>query len=115
MTTQINRGLVLGRKANWKPIRCPVVGAQAFQWGIVTVFVGVEPHPIGWHMSISTPYRNPTWEEIRQARYDLCPGDITMAMVLPPTSEYINIHRFCFHLYQIPNDGEEAPRILLPM
>ena len=37
----------------------------------------------GWHLSISTPSRNPTWEEIKQARYDLCPHDVTMAMILP--------------------------------
>lgn len=29
-----------------------------------------------------------------------------MAMILPPTNEYVNIHNFCFHLHQIPNEGE---------
>jgi hypothetical protein len=102
-------------KANWKEIACPVRGARAWRWGLVTVFVGLEPH--GWHLSISTPYREPTWVEIRAARYDLVPLDVTMAMLLPPLDEYINIHKFCFHLYQIPNDGEreiERPLVLTP-
>lgn len=79
-------------------------GCKWYAWGDCNVFVGQEP--VGWHLSISTPYRNPTWEEIKQARYDLCPHDVTMAMILPPTDEFVNIHNFCFHLYQIPNDGE---------
>ena len=73
-----------------------------YQWGDCRVFVGIEP--AGWHLSISHPNRNPSWEEIKQARYDLCPHDVTMAMILPPTDEYVNIHNFCFHLHQIPNE-----------
>jgi hypothetical protein len=91
------------RRAKWKEIHSPIRGAQAFAWGAVRVIVGVEP-VVGWHMSISTPYRNPTWEEIRQARYDLVPDEVTMAMLLPPKEEYINVHSFCFHLYQVPED-----------
>lgn len=75
-----------------------------FQCGVLRCFVGREP--AGWHLSISTPHRNPTWEEIKGARYEFCPHDITMAMILPPTSEYVNLHSFCFHLHQIPNEGE---------
>jgi hypothetical protein len=91
-------------KANWvhrgKMPMNPL--CEWYAWGIVTVFVGKEP--AGWHLSISTPVRNPTWEEIKQARYDFCPHDITMAMILPPTTEYVNYHQFCFHLHQIPNE-----------
>jgi hypothetical protein len=44
--------------------------------------------------------RNPTWEEQRDARYELCPADIYMVQILPPKSEYVNIHQFCFHWYE---------------
>ena len=90
-------------KAKWREIPCPVPFCRAFTWGNTRVFAGKEP--TGWHLSISCPDRNPTWEEIKQARYDHCPHDITMAMILPPTEEYVNIHNFCFHLHQIPNEG----------
>lgn len=38
----------------------------------------------GWHLSISHPSRYPTWDEIRDARYDLVPDGCTLAMLLPP-------------------------------
>ena len=96
--------LRIAPKPNWKEIRCPVPNCRAYAWGDVRVIVGQEPR-VGWHLSISTPYRNPTWEEIRAARYSFIPDDVTAAMVLPPRAEYVNIHEFCFHLYQIPGDG----------
>lgn len=100
-----NLGLILPPKPNWKQFPCPIPTCKAYQWGDLRVFVGLEP--AGWHLSISTPYRNPTWEEIRQARYDFIPNEITMAMLLPPESEYINVHNYCFHLHQI--EGEVKP------
>jgi hypothetical protein len=72
---------------------------RAYKWGYCTVFAGIEP-TIGWHLSISCPTRYPTWEEIKAARYDLIPDKVTMVMVLPPKSEYVNVHPNCFHLYQ---------------
>lgn len=94
-------------KAKWRERpEWPTVASflKWYSWGNCRVMVGQEP--AGWHLSISCPDRNPTWEEIKQARYDLCPHDVTMAMILPPTNEYVNIHNFCFHLHQIPNEGE---------
>lgn len=62
---------------------------------------------IGFHLSIShirpsgQPGRYPTWDEIAHARYELCPPDITMAMLLPPEAEYVAVHPTTFHLHQI--------------
>lgn len=54
-------------------------------------------------MSISHPYRYPTWDEIYTAWYDLVPvaGQITGAILLPKSSEYVNIHPHCFHIHQL--------------
>lgn len=60
-----------------------------------------------WHASISHPTRYPTWDEIAEARYQLCPDDVTMAIILPPSDEYVNLHPNCFHLHQIPDDVAE--------
>jgi len=54
-----------------------------------------------WHLSISHPSRYPTWEEIKEARYRFIPDEITMAQILPPRKEYINLHNNCFHLWEI--------------
>ena len=54
-----------------------------------------------WHLSISTPDRLPTWEMVKKVRYDLLPDKATMAMLLPPKAQYVDVHPFCFHLWEI--------------
>lgn len=84
--------------------------------GQIRVFVSPPTGPQGWHLSIShvgrlvdpfsgrpIPGRIPTWEEIRDARYDLVPDSHTMAMILPPMSEYVNFHATTMHLREIPS------------
>lgn len=68
-----------------------------------------EREQIGWHFSISCEDRNPTWEEQRNARYDLVPDDIYMVSILPPKSEYVNVHPFCFHWH------ESGPKFFNPI
>lgn len=65
-----------------------------------------------WHMSISRDDRYPDWDDIRDARYDILPADVTMAMLLPPMSEYVNLHPNCFHLHEIDGEGEIERRII---
>jgi hypothetical protein len=81
---------------------------RIFRMGRCQIFVGWEPEAGGWHLSISCPDRYPSWDEIKKARYELLPHDVTMAMILPPESEYVNVHQNCFHLHEI--SGEELPR-----
>ena len=90
-------------KPHWKEVHSPIPDCRAYRWGYVTVFVGQEP-VIGWHLSISTPHRLPTWDEVKAARYRFVPNDVTVAMFLPPEEEYVNVHQFCFHLHQVPGD-----------
>lgn len=54
-----------------------------------------------WHMSIAHVRRYPTWDEIADARYEFVPDDVTMAMLLPPPGEYVNVNEHCFHLWEI--------------
>jgi hypothetical protein len=60
----------------------------------------------GWHLSISFSdhrgrgSRYPRWDEIADARYEFCPSDITMCMVLPPPDEYISLHDTTFQLHE---------------
>lgn len=64
-----------------------------------------------WHISVSHPYRFPTWEEIKSAWYDLVPGagqDFEGVIILPRLSEYVNIHENCFHVHQL--NEAERPR-----
>lgn len=92
----------------WVSIACPLLGSgRAFrhrQTGAVAI-VEHEPVEIGgaavWHLSISCARRYPTWDEIKQARYGLLPDAITMAMLLPPSAQYVNVHPNCFHLWEV--------------
>lgn len=80
--------------------------------GQLRVIVAFEPPAGGWHLSIShakrvrggdmEPGRYPTWDEIADARYTLCPNDIDMVMHLPPPSEYVAVHDTTFHLHEHP-------------
>jgi len=70
-----------------------------------TIIVGHSAR--GFHLSISRPDRDPTWQEIRDARYKLIPNNVTMAMLLPPQEEYVNVHPHCFHLWQVQGDFSE--------
>jgi len=92
-------------KANWKEIQSSVIGARAYQWGYVRVLIEQHNSPYGWHLSISRPDHYPSWDEIKLARYDLLPANITMALIFPPPEEYVNIHPNCFHLHQMPNES----------
>lgn len=87
-----------------KEIESPVPNCKAYIFGECRVFVGIEPN-IGWHMSISHAKRYPTWDEIRDARYRFVDGNVTMAMLLPPKSEYVNLHPNCFHLHEFKMDN----------
>lgn len=103
--------------SGWR--RCPVPLPLAKQspecraWqrevgdGHLSVFAG--PEPDGFHLSIShrisnadhKPGRYPTWDEIKDARYRFAPLDKTMAMLLPPQDEYVNLHETTFHLWEV--------------
>lgn len=54
-----------------------------------------------WHLSISHPSRYPTWDEIRDACWELIPGDVTMAQLVVPKGEHVNVNKTCFHLWQV--------------
>lgn len=81
--------------------------ARAFVKGPCRVLVGRENHvgKFRWHLSISCSNRYPAWEEIKDARYSLLPVGLTFAQILPPLSEYVNVHPNCFHLWEV-DDGE---------
>lgn len=87
-------------KSEFIRIPSPVPYCKAFLFRECQVFCGQEPG-IGWHLSISHPFRYPTWDEIKEARYALVPDAVTMAMMMPPRGEYVNVHPNCFHLHEV--------------
>lgn len=92
-----------GAPSQWRQIPSPIGTAKAYRRGAFTVFVGQEwdGKRTAWHLSIAHPTRYPTWDEIVAARYELVPDNVTMAQLLPPSHEYVNVHRNTFHLWEI--------------
>lgn len=99
------------KAAAWREVR-PFAGMRCWQKdlpdGHLSVFLSTDDGLL--HLSIShrrdsrsgpVPGRNPRWEEIRDARYRFCPDEITMAMLLPPRAEYVNVHETTFHLWEV--------------
>ena len=94
-------------------------GTKAYQKdvadGHLTAFVSPPYGKNGWHISIShrtrtlspttgkpMPGRLVTWDELKEARYRFTPNKVTMALILPPKEEYVNIHPTTMHLWEIP-------------
>lgn len=107
-----------GHRPKWSraPLPMPMPGMTCWQResadGHLTVIVGRELDDAGalrWHLSIShrlcapphPPGRYPDWDEIAEARYRFCPDNLVMAMLLPPRSEYVNVHATTFHLWEV--------------
>jgi hypothetical protein len=78
---------------------CSIPTHRDYSVGECKVLIGKEKGTL--HLSISHRKRNPTWEEIKFARYKLMPLKMHVAMFLPPPEEYVNIHQFCFHLWEM--------------
>lgn len=68
--------------------------------GFLNVFVTIDAGL--WHLSVSHPQRYPSWDEIKSIRYALLPDDRTFAILFPPSAQYVNLHRNCFHLHEVP-------------
>jgi len=84
-------------------------GSKAYKKGVCQIIVSPPSGNYGWHMSISCPFRDPIWQEIRDAWYNLIPDAKNMngAMFFPPTYEYVNIHKYCFHIHEVSKEFKE--------
>lgn len=81
----------------------PVLHGRLFKWRGCSVIISRELDGLRllWHAPIAHPERYPTWDEIRDMRYAFLPDNMTMAMLLPPKAEYVNLHPNCFHLWEV--------------
>jgi hypothetical protein len=76
------------------PPRLYVMGRLAIQLG----------RPNGyWHISVSHPERDPTWEEIKHVQNELKPG-VFFAMPMPPKEWWMSIAKRCYHLFEVKDE-----------
>jgi hypothetical protein len=60
------------------------------------------------HFSIAHPSRIPHFEELRRYKDAFLGVERKAIQVLPPKSEYVNIHPYCLHLFSCL-DGDGLP------
>jgi hypothetical protein len=84
-------------------------GTKCYKMGVCKILISPPYSNLGWHMSISCNSREPTWNEIKRAWYDLIPDAKNKhgAMFFPPESEYVNIHKNCFHIHEVKENCKE--------
>ena len=49
----------------------------------------------GIHLSVFGHGKLPNYDDLKAARYRFCPGDVYMAEIFPPQTEFINISKYC--------------------
>lgn len=87
-------------------------GIKFYTFGECRVIMAREPaganHERLWHLTISSPKRHPTWDEIKTARYRLLPRDRCFGMLLPPPEMYVNVAEqdHVFHLWEVTDPRE---------
>lgn len=73
---------------------------RRYTMGPCNILVGHEPAgkngELLWHLTISTPSRHPTWDEIKAARYRLLPYYVNV-----PTQDHV------FQLWEIRDEREQ--------
>lgn len=61
---------------------------------------------MGWdHVSVSTPHRCPTWDEMSHVKDLFFDPEERVMQLHPPRSEYVNNHEYCLHLWR-PQEAE---------
>lgn len=60
------------------------------------------------HLSMSHPNRLPTWSELVQAKEAFMGKDSRAVQILPPRSEWVNIHAYTLHMF-VCLDGDPLP------
>lgn len=69
----------------------------------------------GWeHVSVSCQDRCPTWEEMCFFKDIFWPGNETCVQYHPAQSDYVNMHKYCLHIWR-PIDGKfpTPPKIMV--
>ena len=70
-----------------------------FRMGRCAIIVSIDDDK--WHLSISIKDAQPSYKEIKDARYKYIPNDVYMAQIFPPKEEFVNFHPYCHHLWEI--------------
>ena len=99
------KATAVGGTVDWRMAgRSPVPGATRWESSSGCVaFAGIEGGR--WHVSVSRPRRVPSGDDMGAVRERMAPDHVTMAFILPPRAQYVNVAERCLHLWQIEGDS----------
>lgn len=80
----------------------------AYQIGRLRIIISIDDG--AWHLSVSCANCLPTYNEMKQVRYQFLPDNIYAAEIFPPRDEFVNLHPFVRHLWQIDIDKSNYPK-----
>lgn len=69
---------------------------------VIATLDHAQPHGKLLHVSLAYPNRLPDWETVRMVKEAFFPEDIDACMILPRKDDYINLHEYCLHIWQLP-------------
>ena len=97
------------REGRWKTPPCAPFGAFFVQCDGVELKVIMSTDG-GWdHVSVSTPTRCPTWEEMHWIKQRFFRPDEAVMQLHPPESDYRNFHPYCLHLWRPQRESIPLP------
>lgn len=92
----------------WRQLHSPVYKTMAYTNGRgLFVIKGYEQYGNQkWlHVSVSKVNKLPSWDAIKKVKDVFIGRNQKAIMILPPTEQYVNYHRFCMHLFcNLEND-----------
>ena len=72
---------------------------------VVIISCSIEKDGNSWvHLSLSRKKSVPTWIDLVKVKEIFLGAEALALQVLPPRSEWVNVHEFCLHLYQCLED-----------
>ena len=76
----------------------------------VILSAAVEQDGKKWlHVSCAHPHKLPSWETLKEIKDLFIGRDRQAIQVLPSEKNYVNIHKFCLHLFCCLNDADPVP------
>ena len=57
-----------------------------------------------WHLSVSANHTL-GYYELKEIRYKFMPNAMSVAQILPPREEFVNVHKNCFHLFELEDNN----------
>lgn len=96
----------LGTPINWYRHEEPFLAYRKIGDKVTVIVSGsTEADGRRWlHVSVSRPSRLPSWEDLREVKDTFIGRDRKAIQVLPPASEYVNIHPHVLHLWACVDD-----------